>query len=52
MSGYDVKAGVGNLRPTQEFSLPKLECNITSKRSRMISMYLDSNLKEVTLPHS
>ena len=35
-----------------EFSLPKLEYNMVSKRSSMISRYLESRPKEVTLPHS
>jgi len=38
--------------PASIFLLPKLEYNIDSKRSSMISRYLDSKSGEVTLPHS
>ena len=57
--------GGGNLRPAEqmrsawtfdkpasEFSLPKLECNIASKRSSMISRYLYNKPREATHPHS
>jgi len=36
---------------TSEFSQPKLEYNITSKRSSTISRYLDSTSREVSLSH-
>jgi len=35
--------------PASEFSLPKLEYNIASKRSSMTNRYLDSKSREVTL---
>ena len=38
--------------PASEFSLPKLEYNIASKRSSTISRYLHSKSRWVTLPHS
>jgi len=38
--------------PASEVLLPMLEQNIASKRSSMISRYLDSSLREVTFPHS
>ena len=38
--------------PASEFSLPVLEYNIASKRSSMISRYIDSTIWEVTLPYS
>jgi len=55
-SCFQPKPGVGSLEhliwPTSEFSLFKLEHNTASERSSMISRYLDSQSKEVTLPHS
>jgi len=38
--------------PATEFSLPKLEYNIASKRSSVIGRYLGSKSREVTRPHS
>jgi len=40
------------MQPASEYLLPELKYNIASKRSSMISGYLDSKEREVTLPHS
>ena len=42
----------GPLWPVSESSLPKLQYNIVSKPSSMVSRYLDSESREVTLPHT
>jgi len=44
-----LRSGVGNLRLASELSLPKLDYNIVSKRSSMISRNLDNKSREVTL---
>jgi len=53
MSGVGTCGPRGHLIwPASEFLLPRLEYKIASKRSSVISSYLDSTLREVTLPHS
>jgi len=47
----DVEQGCGTWSAS-EFSLSKLEYNVVSKRSSMISWYLDGKLRAVTLRHT